>query len=124
MAKIRTHYDNLGVARNADVAVIKAAYKVLVQKYHPDRNPNNPDAERIMQLINKAYEVLSDPIKRAEHDRWIDEQEKHIYSEKTINSMDNQCMRSKKNLVLIHRILHLKRVIRNHLLLVMLLYQR
>lgn len=95
MAKIRTHYDNLGVARNADVAVIKAAYKVLVQKYHPDRNPNNPDAERIMQLINKAYEVLSDPIKRAEHDRWIDEQEKHIYSEKN-NQQHGQSMYEKQ----------------------------
>lgn len=77
MAKIRTHYDNLGVVRNADIAVIKAAYKALAQKYHPDRNPDNPDAQRIMQIINKAYEVLSDPIKRAEHDRWIDEQEKN-----------------------------------------------
>lgn len=76
MAKIRTHYDNLNVARTADIAVIKAAYKALAQKYHPDRNPDNPNAEWIMQIINKAYEVLSDPIKRAEHDRWIDEQER------------------------------------------------
>ena len=76
MKKFRTHYDNLNVARNADIAVIKAAYKALAQKYHPDKNPNNPNAQKIMQVINKAYEVLSDPIKRAEHDRWIAEQEK------------------------------------------------
>lgn len=76
MAKIHTYYDNLKVTRNADVAVIKAAYKALAQKYHPDRNPDNPEAERIMKLINKAYEVLSDPVRRAEHDRWIDEQER------------------------------------------------
>lgn len=75
MKKFRTHYDNLNVARNADIAVIKAAYKALAQKYHPDKNPNNPNAQKIMQVINKAYEVLSDPIKRAEHDRWIAEQE-------------------------------------------------
>lgn len=76
MKKIRTHYDNLNVARNAHPEVIKAAYKALAQKYHPDRNPNNPDAERIMKIINTAYQVLSDPIRRAEHDRWIAEQEK------------------------------------------------
>lgn len=76
MKKFRTHYDNLNVARNADIAVIKAAYKALAQKYHPDKNPDNPNAQKIMQVINKAYEVLSDPIKRAEHDRWIAEQEK------------------------------------------------
>lgn len=76
MKKFRTHYDNLNVARTADIAVIKAAYKALAQKYHPDRNPDNPNAERIMQIINKAYEVLSDPIRRAEHDKWIDEQER------------------------------------------------
>lgn len=76
MKKFRTHYDNLNVARNADIAVIKAAYKALAQKYHPDKNPNNPNAQKIMQVINKAYEVLSDPIKRAEHDRWIAEQER------------------------------------------------
>ncbi|MDO4442050.1 MAG: DnaJ domain-containing protein [Moraxella sp.] len=76
MAKIHTYYDNLKVTRNADIAVIKAAYKALAQKYHPDRNPDDPEAERIMKLINKAYEVLSDPVRRAEHDRWIDEQER------------------------------------------------
>lgn len=75
MSNIHTHYDNLGVSRNADPAVIKAAYKVLAQKYHPDRNPGNTQAAYIMQLINKAYEVLSDPQARAEHDQWILEQE-------------------------------------------------
>lgn len=77
MKKFRTHYDNLNIARNADIAVIKAAYKALAQKYHPDRNPDNPNAQKIMQIINKAYEILSDPIKRAEHDRWIAEQERN-----------------------------------------------
>lgn len=76
MAKFRTHYDNLGVSRTADPAVIKAAYKALAQKYHPDRNPHNPDAERIIKIINEAYQVLIDPIRRAEHDRWIDEQKR------------------------------------------------
>lgn len=71
MARIHTHYDNLKVARNAPPEIIRAAYKTLSQKYHPDRNPDNPDAIRIIQIINTAYEVLSDPAKRREHDDWI-----------------------------------------------------
>lgn len=76
MAKVRTHYDNLKVARNAPLEVIRAAYKVLCQKHHPDRNNDNPDSTRIMKIINEAYEVLSDPIKREAHDQWIASQEK------------------------------------------------
>lgn len=75
MARIHTHYDNLKVARNAPPEVIRAAYKTLSQKYHPDRNPNNPDAVRIIKIINSAYEVLSDPRKRQEHDEWIAREE-------------------------------------------------
>jgi curved DNA-binding protein CbpA len=79
MARIHTHYDNLKVARNAPPEVIRAAYKTLSQKYHPDRNPDSRDAIRIIQIINLAYEVLSDPAKRQEHDEWIDrtESEEH-----------------------------------------------
>lgn len=75
MARTHTHYDNLKVARNAPPEVIRAAYKTLSQKYHPDRNPNNPDAIRIIKIINSAYEVLSDPRKRQEHDEWIAREE-------------------------------------------------
>lgn len=72
MAPVHTHYDNLKVARNAPPEVIRAAYKTLSKKYHPDHNPNNPEAIRIIQLINVAYNVLSDPVKREEHDKWIE----------------------------------------------------
>lgn len=68
---MRTHYDNLKVSMDAPIEIIQAAYRTLAKKYHPDKNPNNPDAERIMQIINTAYEVLSDPVKRREHDSWI-----------------------------------------------------
>ncbi len=71
MAQLHTHYDNLKVARNAPPEVIRAAYKTLSQKYHPDRNPNSAEAIRIIQIINVAYEVLSDPVRRQEHDDWI-----------------------------------------------------
>lgn len=71
MPRVHTHYDNLKVARNAPPEVIRAAYKTLSQKYHPDRNGNNPDAIRVIQIIKSAYAVLSDPDKRREHDEWI-----------------------------------------------------
>jgi hypothetical protein len=75
MKPVHTHYDNLKVARSAPPEVIRAAYKSLCQKYHPDRNPDNAEAANIMALINQAYEVLSDPEKRRQHDLWIKEQE-------------------------------------------------
>ena len=75
MDPIHTHYDNLKVTRNAPTEVIRAAYRALAQKYHPDLN-RSPDASRVMKIFNEAWEVLSDPKRRAEHDQWIDEQEK------------------------------------------------
>lgn len=75
MARIHTHYDNLKVARNAPPEVIRAAYRTLSKKYHPDHHPDNPDAIRIIQLINTAYDVLSDATRRQEHDRWIEKEE-------------------------------------------------
>lgn len=73
---IRTHYDNLQVAQNASDEVIRGAYKYLCQKWHPDRQPADKrnEAERIMKLINEAYEVLSDPARRRQHDQWIAEE--------------------------------------------------
>jgi hypothetical protein len=75
MARLRTHYDNLKVARDAPIEVIRAAYKTLSQKYHPDHQPGDERAARIMAIINRSYEALSDPVKRSEHDRWIREAE-------------------------------------------------
>ncbi|MBI1811381.1 MAG: J domain-containing protein [Nitrospirae bacterium] len=71
MGKIRTHYDNLKVARNAPQEVIRAAYRTLSQKYHPDINPKTQEAHRIMGILNAAYEILSDPIKRKDYDERI-----------------------------------------------------
>jgi hypothetical protein len=71
MAKIHTHYDNLKVARQAPHEVIRAAYKALSQKYHPDKNPGDEKAARIMAIVNTAYNILSDPVRRKEHDEWI-----------------------------------------------------
>jgi len=75
MTHFKTHYENLKVDRQAPLAVIRAAYKALCQLEHPDRNPS-PDAEHSMALINASYAVLSDADRRAEHDKWIAEQER------------------------------------------------
>lgn len=89
MTKIHTHYDSLGVSRDAQPEVIKAAYKALASKYHPDKNPNNSDAEQMMKSINEAYEVLSDPSRRAQYDQWIDAQETQ-YSQNTKRTYNYQ----------------------------------
>lgn len=75
MTKLQTHYDNLKVARSAPAEVIRAAYKTLSQKYHPDRNNADVESARIMAIINASYEVLSDSAKRQQHDAWITQQE-------------------------------------------------
>jgi hypothetical protein len=70
-----THYDRLKIARDAPIEVVRAAYRVLCLKYHPDRNPGDSEAARRMVLLNAAYKVLSDPDKRREHDAWIESME-------------------------------------------------
>lgn len=72
---MRTHYDNLYVGEKATPEIIKAAYKVLAQKWHPDKNPSQrAKAERYFKIINRAFEVLSDPEKRAAYDLWLSRQ--------------------------------------------------
>ena len=72
--KLVTHYDNLKVAYNAPDVVIRAAYRALVQQFHPDKFPDRAVAEHRIKIINKAYAVLSDPDRRKEHDQWIADQ--------------------------------------------------
>ena len=71
MPTIHSHYENLKVARDAPPEKIRAAYRLLTRQHHPDRNPDSTDAQRIMSVINVAYDVLSDPRRRLEHDLWI-----------------------------------------------------
>ncbi len=72
---LHTHYDNLQVSRSASIEVIRASHEALAQKYHPDLNPDDSEAARVMTVLNLSYGVLSDPAKRAAHDAWIAEQE-------------------------------------------------
>lgn len=69
MAK-QDYYDILGVSKSADQAEIKKAYRKLALKYHPDRNPGDAEAEEKFKEAAEAYEVLSDPDKRARYDRF------------------------------------------------------
>ena len=62
-------YKVLGVDRSATTDEIKTAYRKLAMKYHPDRNPNDKQAEERFKEINEAYQVLSDTKKRAHYDR-------------------------------------------------------
>ncbi|MCB0556593.1 MAG: molecular chaperone DnaJ [Phaeodactylibacter sp.] len=69
MAK-RDYYEILGVPRDADLVVVKKAYRKLALQYHPDKNPGDKEAEEKFKEAAEAYEVLSDADKKARYDRY------------------------------------------------------
>ena len=70
MADKRDYYEVMGIQKGAGDDEIKKAYRQLAKKYHPDLNPDNPEAEAKFKEVNEAYEVLSDKDKRARYDQF------------------------------------------------------
>ena len=66
----RDYYEVLGIARGADEKDIKKAFRRVAMKYHPDRNPDDPDAEAKFRAASEAWEILSDRDKRAAYDQF------------------------------------------------------
>lgn len=66
-----THYDTLQVERGASGEGVRAAYRRLAQKFHPDKHPGRSAAAAVMAQLNQAYEVLSDPAQRSAYDEWL-----------------------------------------------------
>jgi molecular chaperone DnaJ len=69
MAK-RDFYEVLGVAKGADEAALKSAYRKLAKQFHPDVNKDDPQAEQKFKEVSEAYEILKDPQKRAAYDQF------------------------------------------------------
>ena len=70
MSTKRDYYEILGLGRNATNDELKASYRKLALKYHPDRNPGNQEAEDKFKEAAEAYEVLRDSEKRALYDQY------------------------------------------------------
>src|SRR5215468_9067042 len=66
----RDYYEVLGVERGATDEEVKRAYRKLAVKFHPDKNPDDPHAEKKFKELGEAYDVLIDPNKRAAYDRF------------------------------------------------------
>ncbi|MFW6178238.1 MAG: molecular chaperone DnaJ [Desulfohalobiaceae bacterium] len=66
----RDYYQILGITKTASTEEIKKAYRKLAFEYHPDRNPNDPEAEQKFKEASEAYEVLGDPEKRSNYDHF------------------------------------------------------
>lgn len=88
--KMKTLYEILEVSENASQEIIEKAYRVLAKKYHPDLQPQEKkqDAEQKMKMLNEAYSILSNTIKRKSYDEKLQEQRKqeiNFYYENTLN---------------------------------------
>jgi hypothetical protein len=81
---VQTHYEILGIGRQASPELVRQAYRRQAQKYHPDRQPGNGEAQQCMARINQAYAVLSDPDGRSAYNRWCDAREGLVAAERAV----------------------------------------
>ena len=81
---MQNYYETLGVPKGSGEADIKKAYRKLAMQYHPDRNPNNKEAEEKFKQINEAYAVLSDSQKKKQYDTFGDQRFHQQYSTEDI----------------------------------------
>lgn len=79
----KDYYSILGINRDASQAEIKAAYRKLALKFHPDKNPGDRFFEQMFRDVKDAYEVLADPNKRAQYDAGNRSQKEPTQSRKT-----------------------------------------
>jgi len=79
----RDYYEILGVSRTASPDDVKKAYHQKAHQYHPDKNPGDAFAEDRFKEINEAYEILRDPQKRSEYDRYGRQREAGSYASRT-----------------------------------------
>ena len=70
MAEKRDYYEVLGLSKGASEDEIKKAYRKLAKQYHPDMNPGDKVAEAKFKEVNEAYDILSDPDKKAKYDQY------------------------------------------------------
>lgn len=82
-----THYETLGVSRDATNEEIKHAYRKLAMEYHPDRNDQSEESEAKFKALQKAYDVLSDTVKRAEYDAGATDHTTQSHIEKAASLM-------------------------------------
>ena len=87
--KLPDLYEVLEVPRDASKAQITKAYRKLAKQYHPDKNPDNPEAEERFKLISEAYQILSDPEKRERYDRYgtVDEDDEGAFLVEIIRTL-------------------------------------
>ena len=83
----RDYYEVLGVSKDATQSQITKAYYKLAKVYHPDKNPDNPEAEEMFKEISDAYQVLSDQDKRQRYDKYGFDEDGNFNSDDGANSM-------------------------------------